>query len=239
MPSAFIADAFPGAGFFVWRGFRLPFHADVLGLCAGRDPRTRRGGGSGSGGEADLPLSSVGRLRPRSRAKSHDSKWKFTSRNLISWIKQESLSFRFARCCSVWWFFEQNKARAAAGAVCGDQSCGHGAAPVAATNSSVERPHSATVNRRQWSRVPVVFDTNAPEQTIVLANAKARYTFTSRGGGLKLVELLNLSAKRFPPAGKTKTARSQRRRFAEHAHARCPRWRCWAIRVWLATEISL
>ena len=31
---------------------------------------------------------------------------------------------------------------------------------------------------------------NAPEQTLVLANAKARYTFTSRGGGVKLIELL-------------------------------------------------
>ncbi|MGA3283636.1 MAG: membrane protein insertase YidC [Verrucomicrobiota bacterium] len=35
------------------------------------------------------------------------------------------------------------------------------------------------------------FDTNTPEQTIVLTNKRARYTFTSRGGGLKLVELLD------------------------------------------------
>jgi YidC/Oxa1 family membrane protein insertase len=34
------------------------------------------------------------------------------------------------------------------------------------------------------------FDTNAPEQLVVLTNAHARYTFTSRGGGLKQVELL-------------------------------------------------
>jgi YidC/Oxa1 family membrane protein insertase len=32
--------------------------------------------------------------------------------------------------------------------------------------------------------------TNQPEQTIVLTNDSVRYTFTSRGGGLKLVELL-------------------------------------------------
>src|SRR4051812_4840367 len=31
---------------------------------------------------------------------------------------------------------------------------------------------------------------NQPEETIVLSNAVARYTFTSHGGGLKLVELL-------------------------------------------------
>jgi YidC/Oxa1 family membrane protein insertase len=35
------------------------------------------------------------------------------------------------------------------------------------------------------------FETNLPEQTIVLTNKRARYTFTSRGGGLKLVELLD------------------------------------------------
>ena len=34
------------------------------------------------------------------------------------------------------------------------------------------------------------FPTNAPEQTVVMTNDNARYTFTSRGGGLKLVELV-------------------------------------------------
>jgi YidC/Oxa1 family membrane protein insertase len=36
-----------------------------------------------------------------------------------------------------------------------------------------------------------VFDTNAPETLYYLTNARARYTFTSRGGGLKAVELLD------------------------------------------------
>ncbi len=36
-----------------------------------------------------------------------------------------------------------------------------------------------------------IFDTNAPENLIVLSNTDARYTFTSRGGGLKTVELLD------------------------------------------------
>ena len=35
-----------------------------------------------------------------------------------------------------------------------------------------------------------LFDTNAPEQTLVISNADVRYTFTSRGGGLKQIELL-------------------------------------------------
>ena len=38
---------------------------------------------------------------------------------------------------------------------------------------------------------PVMFDTNLAEQTIVLTNAHARYTFTSRGGGLERVDLLD------------------------------------------------
>jgi YidC/Oxa1 family membrane protein insertase len=40
--------------------------------------------------------------------------------------------------------------------------------------------------------VPVhVFDTNTPEELLVITNVRARYTFTSRGGGLKSVELLD------------------------------------------------
>lgn len=35
------------------------------------------------------------------------------------------------------------------------------------------------------------FSANIPERTIVLTNARARYTFTSRGGGLKSVDLLS------------------------------------------------
>jgi YidC/Oxa1 family membrane protein insertase len=35
------------------------------------------------------------------------------------------------------------------------------------------------------------FDTNTPETLLVITNARARYTFTSRGGGLKSVELLD------------------------------------------------
>jgi YidC/Oxa1 family membrane protein insertase len=35
------------------------------------------------------------------------------------------------------------------------------------------------------------FDTNAPEELVTITNAHARYTFTSRGGGLESVELLD------------------------------------------------
>ncbi|MGH7993875.1 MAG: membrane protein insertase YidC, partial [Limisphaerales bacterium] len=53
-----------------------------------------------------------------------------------------------------------------------------GVAPAAPTTASVVPPGFP-------------FDTNVPEQTIVLTNAHERYTFTSRGGGLKSVELLD------------------------------------------------
>src|SRR5277367_2591112 len=48
--------------------------------------------------------------------------------------------------------------------------------PVSAATTSVSAPP---------------FETNISEQTIVLTNNRVRYTFTSRGGGIKLVELLN------------------------------------------------
>ncbi len=64
------------------------------------------------------------------------------------------------------------------------------AAPVTATNpADLSNQLNAAVN--PMNTATPVFDTNTPEQTMVLTNKRARYTFTSRGGGLKLVELLN------------------------------------------------
>jgi len=53
-----------------------------------------------------------------------------------------------------------------------------------AAATSASAPLTATV-----TTVPSPFDTNHPEQLLVLTNANARYIFTSRGGGLKTVEL--------------------------------------------------
>lgn len=52
------------------------------------------------------------------------------------------------------------------------------------TNTTASVPPAPSIT------VPVEFNTNLPEQTLVLTNGNGRYTFTSRGGGLKLVELL-------------------------------------------------
>ncbi|HEX9046521.1 MAG TPA: YidC/Oxa1 family insertase periplasmic-domain containing protein, partial [Verrucomicrobiae bacterium] len=84
-----------------------------------------------------------------------------------------------------WWFVEQNK-------YAKQQAEYARAHPVAATqtnaNKSAEAPASTPATP---TLTPAVFNTNAPEQFLVLTNAQARYTFTSRGGGLKLVELLD------------------------------------------------
>lgn len=82
-----------------------------------------------------------------------------------------------------WWFVEQNKiahrqAEYAAAHPVATQTTVSNAAPVAAAVPMEPAPVT-------------VFDTNAPEQTIVLTNGRARYTFTSRGGGLKEIELLD------------------------------------------------
>jgi YidC/Oxa1 family membrane protein insertase len=55
-------------------------------------------------------------------------------------------------------------------------------APQAAANEAAIPTTPATLVQ--------VFDTDVPENLIVISNADARYTFTSRGGGLKTVELL-------------------------------------------------
>ena len=83
----------------------------------------------------------------------------------------------------VWWFVEQNK-------VAQQQAQYAKTHPVAVQTATSNNP--ATMPATATEAAPIaVFDTNAPEQTLVLTNGRARYTFTSRGGGLKLVELLD------------------------------------------------
>src|ERR1039458_5760212 len=93
-----------------------------------------------------------------------------------------------------WWFIEQNKLAQQQARFAETNQVAKAQSQLAATNASA----AATLTAAPPSRVttPVIFDTNAPEQTIVLTNGQphhdwARYTFTSRGGGLKLVELLD------------------------------------------------
>ncbi len=59
------------------------------------------------------------------------------------------------------------------------------AEPAATTNGTAPEAAATTITTAEPS-----FDTSLPEQIVMLTNNLARYTFTSRGGGLKLVELL-------------------------------------------------
>ncbi len=60
-----------------------------------------------------------------------------------------------------------------------------------ASNTPPASPGAPTITATQSVAPVLPLDTNVSEETIVLTNAYARYTFTSRGGGLKSVELLD------------------------------------------------
>ena len=84
-----------------------------------------------------------------------------------------------------WWFVEQNKIAQA-------QARYAAAHPVATNQLAVANTNPTTAAPVVTMPAPVaVFDTNVDEQTLMFTNGRARYTFTSRGGGLKLVELLD------------------------------------------------
>jgi len=61
----------------------------------------------------------------------------------------------------------------------------------ASSNAAPVTPAAPTATTTSAAVPALPLDTNAPEQTIVLTNAHARYIFTSCGGGLKSVELLD------------------------------------------------
>src|SRR5512144_2166169 len=62
--------------------------------------------------------------------------------------------------------------------------------PLAATNTAV--PGTSAPPSLAEAPLPAqpVANTNAPEQLVEITNAVAHYTFSSHGGGLKLIELL-------------------------------------------------
>ena len=82
------------------------------------------------------------------------------------------------------WFVEQNKFT--------QQQAQYAATHHVATANPIQTnatsPASTSISSNARSGV-VDFDTNAPEKLIVITNADARYTFTSRGGGLQSVQL--------------------------------------------------
>jgi YidC/Oxa1 family membrane protein insertase len=85
------------------------------------------------------------------------------------------------------WFVEQQKNAQQQARFAATNQVAKAQTQFAATNSNAVSP---TLNVTTTA-APPVFDTNTPEELLVLTNARARYTFTSRGGGLKSVELLD------------------------------------------------
>jgi YidC/Oxa1 family membrane protein insertase len=82
----------------------------------------------------------------------------------------------------VGWFVEEQKYQAQ-----------HQPPPQLATNTvtsaQTEPANSSAVPSTTAVTANQIFDTNAPENLITITNADARYTFTSRGGGLQSVQL--------------------------------------------------
>jgi len=83
----------------------------------------------------------------------------------------------------VLWFFQTQKQEA----IWQQQRAEFARTNVVSTPQAAASP--ASIPTVTTASIPI-FDTNAPENLIVISNADARYTFTSRGGGLKTVELL-------------------------------------------------
>ena len=83
-----------------------------------------------------------------------------------------------------WWFVEQNK-------IAKQQAEYARTHPVATVTNTPAAAATATSATTSTPVTPAVFDPNAPEQTLVLTNGRSRYIFTSRGGGLKQVDLLD------------------------------------------------
>jgi len=88
-----------------------------------------------------------------------------------------------------WWFVEQNKYAKELALYQQTNQVALAQSQQLATNAAAAGASTpAPINTVS---VPMTFNPNSPEETIVVTNAKARYTFTSHGGGLKLVELLS------------------------------------------------
>ena len=91
----------------------------------------------------------------------------------------------------VYWFVGQQKYAQQQARYAATNQVAKAQSQFAATNSNAVLPALNATTTATTTAAPPVFDTNAPEELLVITNVRARYTFTSRGGGLKSVELLD------------------------------------------------
>jgi len=85
------------------------------------------------------------------------------------------------------WFVGQQKYAQQQARYAATNQAARAQSPFAAASSNAVAP---ALNTTPVAELPV-FDTNTPEELRVITNARVRYTFTSRSGGLKSVELLD------------------------------------------------
>jgi len=85
-----------------------------------------------------------------------------------------------------WWVVEENKMAA-------QQARAEAAnrAAMAAQAPTATNPAATALPMNSPAAVPLALTADGAEQTLTLSNAHARYTFTSRGGGLSRVDLLD------------------------------------------------
>ena len=107
-----------------------------------------------------------------------------------------------------------------------------------ATNQAVAHTNVTAIPPTNVAAVPAVttnlVTANAPEELLVLENKNARYTFTSHGGGLKLVELLKYQESTC--GGKTNA--TSRKTATLNTRAPIPIGGCWAATASKATAFS-
>ena len=84
----------------------------------------------------------------------------------------------------VWWFEQNQIAQQQARYAATNQVARAQNQSAAASSNAASSPSNVTTTMS-----PPAFDTNTPETLLVVTNVHARYTFTSRGGGLKSAEL--------------------------------------------------
>jgi len=89
-----------------------------------------------------------------------------------------------------WWFVDQNKQAKEIARQQALYALTNQVATTAVANGTAT-PTTAAATAASTATIPVAFNTNAPEQTLVVTNGRVRYTFTSHGGGLKQADLLN------------------------------------------------
>jgi YidC/Oxa1 family membrane protein insertase len=87
----------------------------------------------------------------------------------------------------IFWFREQSRIAQQQARYAATNQAAQAQSQFAAANSNAVAP---ALNAIPPAEIPV-FDTNKPEELLAITNARVRYTFTSRGGGLKSVELLD------------------------------------------------